>query len=777
MKKNIKLLTLSLLLSMTVGTALLLSACQQNGNPTDENKHKVKSLPDELILGFEQSVIPAAIKLKNAKGQLVTEASAVSQGQQALRVKFDAKNKEHTSIVIEPKTPFDWSHMQDFSLAFDIANQGETSVHLMLGVTDIKGRSYTRAVNIPVGPSKTYYSKMHGHDVGSPNNKKGDKVELNLSSGLRSNPATWQSDDTQFVWMWGTKNLELSGIKRISLSTSYNLRDKEITLDNIRLMPHPEMDKNYLVNIVDKYGQSAKMEYPEKVHSDEELAAKTQAELKRLQNGKMLADRSKYSGWKQGPKLTGTGYFRTEKVDGKWWLVDPEGYLYVATGVDIIRLSNASTMTGYDFTKRSDKSTRKVVSDTRANMFEWLPESYDHPLADHFGYRGGAHSGALKRGEVFSFYSANLERKYGETSPQSYLRSWRNVTIDRMRHWGFTSLGNWTHPMYYDNTKIPYFAHTSINGKYKTVSSGNDFWAPMPDVFDPEFARIADKKLAQVANQVKGSEWCVGVFVDNEKSWGRSNSRSTELGIVIHTLKRNGKQVPTKAKFTQVMRDKYKDIKSLNQAWNTNIASWAAFDKGGFNSQLQKRNKVQDADYAQLLAVYADQYFKIVSTAMKKHMPNHLYFGARFASWGMPMEVVNASAPYTDVVSFNNYKPGITQPTWAFLEELDKPTMIGEFHFGTSSSGFFHPGLIHAADQKDRAMMYKDYMRSVFNNNYFVGAHWFQYHDSPITGRAYDGENYNVGFVTVADEPYEEMVKAAKELHGEMYSQRFNRAK
>ena len=31
-----------------------------------------------------------------------------------------------------------------------------------------------------------------------------------------------------------------------------------------------------------------------------------------------------------------------------------------------------------------------------------------------------------------------------------------------------------------------------------------------------------------------------------------------------------------------------------------------------------------------------------------------------------------------------------------------------------------------------------------------VGCHWFQYVDEPLTGRAYDGENYNIGFVTIS---------------------------
>ena len=82
-------------------------------------------------------------------------------------------------------------------------------------------------------------------------------------------------------------------------------------------------------------------------------------------------------------------------------------------------------------------------------------------------------------------------------------------------------------------------------------------------------------------------------------------------------------------------------------------------------------------------------------------------------------------------------------------------------------------GLVHAADQADRARMYLNYMESVAALPSMVGAHWFQYVDSPLTGRAFDGEGYNVGFVTVTDIPYPEMVDAARSFNARLYPKRF----
>jgi agarase len=69
--------------------------------------------------------------------------------------------------------------------------------------------------------------------------------------------------------------------------------------------------------------------------------------------------------------------------------------------------------------------------------------------------------------------------------------------------------------------------------------------------------------------------------------------------------------------------------------------------------------------------------------------------------------------------------------------------------------------------------MYRDYVGSVLDHPAFVGCHWFQYADEPLTGRTWDGENYNIGIVDVTDTPYPEMIAAAKQIHSEAYRRRW----
>jgi len=59
-------------------------------------------------------------------------------------------------------------------------------------------------------------------------------------------------------------------------------------------------------------------------------------------------------------------------------------------------------------------------------------------------------------------------------------------------------------------------------------------------------------------------------------------------------------------------------------------------------------------------------------------------------------------------------------------------------------------------------------LRAVAANPDFVGAHWFPYLDEPLTGRTLDGENGHVGFISVADIPYQDLVTAAREANLEV---------
>ena len=100
----------------------------------------------------------------------------------------------------------------------------------------------------------------------------------------------------------------------------------------------------------------------------------------------------------------------------------------------------------------------------------------------------------------------------------------------------------------------------------------------------------------------------------------------------------------------------------------------------------------------------------------------------------------------------------------------DKPLLIGEFHFGALDRGMFHTGLVPVENQADRAQSYKEYVLGALRHPQMVGTHWFQYMDQHTTGRVYDEENYQIGFVDIADTPYPETIAASREVGQLLYA-------
>ena len=714
--------------------------------------------------------------------QIEATTDGVTHGKQALKVSVKGGSKT-PGFSYRPSTPIDATSFKNYCLVFDATNITEDySVQFFVSIQNDKGQSLRRSDVIPIGKTKSYFFMLAGE-------------YFSKDVGLRDDPNPWDTESIHMKIRGLKTEIDFSKITSIDFYIEHPIANKSMILDNIRIVESPPIADDYLVGIFDKYGQAAKLNFPDKVTSDEELKQLAKKELFELEEEGTMAERSKFGGWSKGPKLEATGYFRTEKIGGKWAMVDPEGYLFFSHGLANVRMANTTSFTGIDFrnekvryrdpedvTPEDSRGMVKLsseVTSTAYNAYPWrnkmfldLP-TYDDPLANNYSYRREQHIGPFKHGETFSHYQANLERRYGEETEGAHLKKWIDVTLDRFLNWGFTSFGNWAAEEFYHENRMPYFANGWIIGDFKTVASG--YWGPMPDVFDPEFKRRARLTVDVVADEVKGNPWCVGVFIDNEKSWGRPGSVNSEHEIVIDALSMNSTAHPIKEKFMEILRDKYKNVESLNTAWGMNFPTWEVLAKGQDFKRKSDFSKGMLDDFSLLLEKYAHKYFQIVHDALAEKLPNHLYMGCRFATWGMSKEVRSAAKKYVDVFSYNYYHEALSEEYWKFLEDIDRPSLIGEFHIGVKNAGLFHPGLVIASDQEDRAKMYKNYMRTVIDNPYFVGAHWFQYLDSPTSGRAHDGENYNVGFVKITDVPYAPMVQAAKEINKNLYKRRFGK--
>ena len=264
---------------------------------------------------------------------------------------------------------------------------------------------------------------------------------------------------------------------------------------------------------VDKYGQFMHDDWPEKIHNDEELVALGRREDALLAKSAKspAAGLDGFGGWKDGPQLAATGFFRTEKFEGKWWLVDPEGRLFWSHGVNAVCQGEATGIGG------------------REKFFAFLPPK-DDAVFGRFrskSWKAAAHGfysdAANVPFETFDFARANARRKYGE----DFAERFAGRTLARMKAWGLNTIASWSDRELQRARRVPYTILLKTS-RAPRLEGTKGWWGSLPDPYSPEFEETLRERAREVAPQVRDDPWCLGVFVDNELSWN-DDARMAEI--------------------------------------------------------------------------------------------------------------------------------------------------------------------------------------------------------------------------------------------------------
>ena len=490
-----------------------------------------------------------------------------------------------------------------------------------------------------------------------------------------------------------------------------------------------------LFPLIDRFGQFRHTDWPGKTMTEADLDRQRISEQADLQAHPGPADWNSFGGWQPGPSLEATGRFRTLQYQGRWWFVDPDGRLFWSHGIDCVRATTGST----------------PISD-REHWFADLPGT-DSPFAAFYGRSRWAPHGYYQNKaefQTYNFTAANLLRKYGENWQSEFAR----LCHERLRSWGMNTIANWSDTDICQLHKTPYTANVGFDSVKLAGSEG--YWGKFPDVFDADFTERLRRGMAGHRGGAIGDRWCLGYFVSNELSWG------DELSLAEATLASPPQQA-AKQVFLQDLQEKYETIEALNQAWGTQHASWDALLQHTTAPDRQRAGEDLAAFYTKL----AEQYFRSCRDVVKQFDPQGLYLGCRFA-WAND-RAVRAAAKYCDVISFNRYARTVAD--LRLPDGVDRPVVIGEFHFGALDRGMFHTGLVPVESQQQRAEAYKQYVFGALQHPAIVGTHWFQYSDQATTGRG-DGENYQIGFLDICDTPYPETIAASRQVGHDLYRYR-----
>jgi hypothetical protein len=281
----------------------------------------------------------------------------------------------------------------------------------------------------------------------------------------------------------------VTSVDSLGISMKLPIGSPVLEVRNIRLTMAAEDTVLTGKPVVDEFGQWIPYDYPEKAKDFGVLKNDWTEEENSIESGNSLMTR--YGGFK-GTKQKATGYFRTEEINGIWWFVDPEGYLFYSNGSCCIEPgSNLARVKGREY------------------IFTSLPPDAGKRTRENRG----------RKDLITSFYTWNLLRRFG---PDWYT-GWKNLTYRRMDNWGINTIGNWSDPELGAGHRKAYVA-TLRGWGIETGRMG------MPDVYAPDYASGVDKAAAAQCSPLKNDPWLLGYFIGNEPAWP---GRETELADVI----------------------------------------------------------------------------------------------------------------------------------------------------------------------------------------------------------------------------------------------------
>jgi len=476
------------------------------------------------------------------------------------------------------------------------------------------------------------------------------------------------------------------------------------TADEPELLADPHLPRGHLI---DKLGQSTLHDWPGKSSSEKEVTSRLDRQLEKAPEKKFPKGYSSWGGWIER-KFDTTGFFHTHHDGDRWWLVDPDGHAFWSAGMDCVRVDTMANCKGL----RQALEWRKPV-----------------------------------RGNCANFLHANLRRAFlGQ-----WRQSWATITLAHLRTWGFNTVANWSEWEIAQKAGFPYVRPLSRRKNRNTPTIFRDF----PDVFHHEYAADA-AEFAKQLTDTRDDPALIGYFLMNEPTWGFAAQLPAE-GMLMTTP-----ECETRKEFARVLAEKYGDDAALAKAWGMDV-TLAEVENGPWDRKMTDGAR---PDFESFSAAMVEKLFGTLTDACRREDPNHLNLGARY--YTVPPDWATAGMQCFDVFSVNGYGEKVRNQLGPASEGINRPVMIGEWHFGALDVGLPASGIGHVLDQKARGKAYRVYLEDAASRPWCVGVHWFTLYDQSALGR-FDGENYNIGFLDVCNRPYTDLVDAARASHERLY--------
>ena len=399
---------------------------------------------------------------------IVITIPGCSQSAKTFKAVFEGDYSEHKWAIhtLNPKLPGDWSSFE--FLTFELKSSTAQRWYLMIydnsGIRQLRMQPFQGAwirVSIPLRYVKK--RNIQGMDMAT----MGKMARLGCCIGFTDRVGPINEVDSLGVVMRrpiGSQTLEIRAVKLT------------MAAEDAILEPNP---------LVDEFGQWIPDEGPGIAKSLHELKSAWSEEEKTLQSDTDIFKYCQYGGY-LGTNAKASGFFRVEKIDDKWWLVDPDGHLFFSTGITCIN--------GWCDTR----------FEGREGIFAAKPPAFtDSKLL------GTCADGKLlgRKGDK-SFYTFNLHRRFGS----DWYQKWIDLTIRRMDNWGINTIGKWSDPDLENSHRKAYVLFLRGWG-IETGIMG------MPDVYTADYIGKTDSAAAVQCTPRKDDPYLLGYLIGQEPPW------------------------------------------------------------------------------------------------------------------------------------------------------------------------------------------------------------------------------------------------------------------
>lgn len=185
-----------------------------------------------------------------------------------------------------------------------------------------------------------------------------------------------------------------------------------------------------------------------------------------------------------------------------------------------------------------------------------------------------------------SFYVSNVMRRFGV----GWQQEWEDHILQRLKSWGFNTIGNWSDAKLAARSQMAYVLPLDGWTTKKVFPFPFDF----PDIFSREFEENADRYAQEQCAALRDAPLLIGYFIGNEPHWARSFGAQLSWPEMVLA---DPEPSATQTKLKELLA-------------------------ASANPEEVKE---------EFLYVCAKRYFEVITRAVRRHDPNHLVLGIRFA--------------------------------------------------------------------------------------------------------------------------------------------------